>query len=92
LRPCCADAIAVAGEQKRNTKLQPTDSWRHLHGLNPEQRGAVEYGIGGDAERSQALLIAAGAGTGKTKVLLKVGFTEANTGPADCRANRHQHA
>jgi hypothetical protein len=33
LRPGRADAIAVAGEQKRNTKLQPTDGWRHLHGL-----------------------------------------------------------
>ena len=71
LPACCADAIAIAvtGEQKRNTKLQPTDGPRHLHGLNPEQRSAVEYGIAGDVEPSPALLIAAGAGTGKTKVL-----------------------
>src|SRR6516165_1319543 len=59
----------VARERKRNTKLQPTDGPRHLHGLNPEQRRAVEYGIGDDPERSPALLVAAGAGTGKTKVL-----------------------
>ena len=57
------------GEQKRNTKLQPIDGRRHLHSLNPEQRSAVEYGIDGDAEPSPALLIAAGAGTGKTKAL-----------------------
>jgi DNA helicase II / ATP-dependent DNA helicase PcrA len=40
-----------------------------LHNLNPEQRSAVEYGIGGDDEPPPALLIAAGAGTGKTKAL-----------------------
>ena len=55
-------------EQKRNTKLRPIDGQRHLHSLNPEQRSAVEYGIDGDAE-PPALLIAAGAGTGKTKAL-----------------------
>src|SRR5438128_5144961 len=69
LRPCRADAIAVAGERKRNKKLQPIDGQRHLRGLNPEQRSAVEYGIGGDAKPSPALLVAAGAGTGKTKVI-----------------------
>jgi ATP-dependent DNA helicase UvrD/PcrA len=41
----------------------------HLHNLNPEQRSAVEYGIGGNDESPPALLIAAGAGTGKTKAL-----------------------
>jgi hypothetical protein len=56
------------GEHKWNTKLQPIDDRRHLHSLNPEQRSAVEYGIDGDAE-PPALLIAAGAGTGKTKAL-----------------------
>ena len=50
-------------------KLQPIDGRRHLHNLNPEQRSAVEYGIHGDAEPPPALLIAAGAGTGKTKTL-----------------------
>ena len=56
-------------ERKRNTKLQPIDGQRHLHSLNPEQRSAVEYGIDGNAEPPPALLIAAGAGTGKTKAL-----------------------
>ena len=56
------------GEQKRKTKLQPIDGRRHLHSLNPEQRSAVEYGIDGD-DPPPALLIAAGAGTGKTKAL-----------------------
>jgi ATP-dependent DNA helicase UvrD/PcrA len=69
LRPCPANAIAAFDEQKRNTKLQPIDGRRHLHGLNPEQRRAVEFGIGGDIEPPAALLIAAGAGTGKTKAL-----------------------
>jgi DNA helicase II / ATP-dependent DNA helicase PcrA len=54
---------------ERNTKLQPIDGRRYLHSLNPEQRSAVEYGIDGDAEQPQALLIAAGAGTGKTMTL-----------------------
>ena len=40
----------------------------HLHSLNPEQRSAVEYGMDGD-DPPPALLIAAGAGTGKTKAL-----------------------
>ena len=69
MRPRRADAIAVGGERKRNTKLQPIDGRRHLHSLNPEQRSAVEYGIGGNDEPPPALLIAAGAGTGKTKAL-----------------------
>jgi DNA helicase II / ATP-dependent DNA helicase PcrA len=56
-------------ERKRNAKLQPIDGQRHLHGLNPEQRRAVEYGIGAHVEAPPALLIAAGAGTGKTKTL-----------------------
>ena len=38
--------------------------------LNPAQRSAVEYGIGGDRRSPPALLIAAGAGTGKTKTLV----------------------
>ena len=40
-----------------------------MNSLNPEQRSAVEYGIVGVAEQPPALLIAAGAGTGKTKAL-----------------------
>ena len=68
LRPCRADAIAAWDEQKRNTKLQPIDGL-HLHSLNPGQRRAVEFGIGRNAEPPPALLIAAGADTGKTKAL-----------------------
>ena len=68
LRRCRADAIAYS-ERKRNTKLQAIDGPRHLHGLNPEQRSAVEYGIGEHLAPPPALLIAAGAGTGKTKTL-----------------------
>ena len=68
LRPCRADAIAYS-ERKRNAKLHPVDDPRHLSGLNPEQRGAVEYGIGEHLAPPPALLIAAGAGTGKTKTL-----------------------
>jgi DNA helicase-2/ATP-dependent DNA helicase PcrA len=41
-----------------------------LRELNPAQRSAVEYGIGGDRRSPPALLIAAGAGTGKTKTLV----------------------
>ena len=68
LRPCRADAIAYS-ERKRNIKLQPVDDPRHLSGLNPEQRRAVGYGIGEHFAPPPALLIAAGAGTGKTKTL-----------------------
>ena len=45
------------------------DYHRHLRDLNPAQRRAVEYGIGDDNRSPPALLIAAGAGTGKTKTL-----------------------
>ena len=38
-------------------------------GLNPAQRRAVEYGIGAENGIASPLLIAAGAGTGKTKTL-----------------------
>jgi DNA helicase II / ATP-dependent DNA helicase PcrA len=45
------------------------DYHRHLRDLNPAQRRAVEYGIGDDNMSPPPLLIAAGAGTGKTKTL-----------------------
>src|ERR1700719_828530 len=40
----------------------------YLDKLNPDQRRAVEHGIGADADRS-ALLVIAGAGSGKTSTL-----------------------
>jgi DNA helicase-2/ATP-dependent DNA helicase PcrA len=42
--------------------------WQHLNALNPEQRRAAEYGIGGSGHPGP-LLIIAGAGTGKTNTL-----------------------
>ena len=45
------------------------DYHRHLRDLNPAQRRAVEFGVGDDNRSPPALLIAAGAGTGKTKTL-----------------------
>jgi DNA helicase-2/ATP-dependent DNA helicase PcrA len=46
------------------------DALLHLHELNPAQRRAVEHGVAGAAGGlAPPLLIAAGAGTGKTKTL-----------------------
>jgi DNA helicase II / ATP-dependent DNA helicase PcrA len=63
------DATPDKAEQARNTALRSIDGHRHLRGLNPAQRSAVEDGIGDDTKSPPALLIAAGAGTGKTKTL-----------------------
>jgi len=41
----------------------------HLRDLNPAQRRAVEYDIGDNNRSPPPLLIAAGAGTGRTKTL-----------------------
>ena len=55
-------------EQKRNTAGTSRVLDALLDGLNPAQRSAATYGI--DAEEGPPpLLIAAGAGTGKTKTL-----------------------
>jgi len=69
LLPRRIGAISAAGERIRNTALGSIDGLKHLRDLNPAQRSAVEYGIGGNAKPPPALLIAAGAGTGKTKTL-----------------------
>ena len=45
------------------------DYHRYLRDLNPGQRRAVQYGIDDDNRSPSALLIAAGAGTGKTQTL-----------------------
>ena len=50
--------------------LAHIDRHRYLCELNPAQRSAVEYGIGGGRRSPPALLIAAGAGTGKTQTLV----------------------
>src|SRR5262245_5283015 len=59
---------AVPVEQKRNTAGSTRDIDALLEGLNPAQRSAVSYGIEA-GEGLRPLLIAAGAGTGKTKTL-----------------------
>ena len=41
----------------------------HLDKLNPDQRRAVEHGIGAPRRRGGPLLVIAGAGTGKTNTL-----------------------
>src|SRR5215510_6782660 len=41
----------------------------YLDGLNPEQRRAVEHGIGLDGTIGAPLLVIAGAGSGKTNTL-----------------------
>ncbi len=47
-----------------------SDAYEHLSGLNPSQRAAAEYGtVGLPRELPGALLIIAGAGTGKTSTL-----------------------
>jgi DNA helicase II / ATP-dependent DNA helicase PcrA len=58
-----------SGERTRNTTLGSIDAGRHLRDLNPAQRCAVEHGIDGNTRSPPALLIAAGAGTGKSKTL-----------------------
>jgi len=55
-------------EQKQNVGGAPPTVDTIFEGLNPAQRRAVAYGIGAE-ERTPPLLIAAGAGTGKTKTL-----------------------
>ena len=56
-------------EQKRNTAGTAPASAALLDGLNPAQRRAALYGIGVEGGAVPPLLIAAGAGTGKTKTL-----------------------
>ena len=56
-------------EQKKNDADIALASDALLEGLNPAQRRASTYGIGLVDGRVPPLLIAAGAGTGKTKTL-----------------------
>ena len=56
-------------EQKRNAIAAALAGDAILQGLNPAQQRAVAYGIGENNGAAPPLLIAAGAGTGKTKTL-----------------------
>jgi DNA helicase-2/ATP-dependent DNA helicase PcrA len=56
-------------EQKRNTAGTAPAIDALLEGLNPAQRSAVAFGLGAERGPVPPLLIAAGAGTGKTKTL-----------------------
>jgi hypothetical protein len=59
---------AISVERKQNTAATARAIGVLLEGLNPAQRSAATYGI--EAEQGPPpLLIAAGAGTGKTKTL-----------------------
>src|SRR5207248_6325123 len=63
-RRCYATSV----ERKRNNVAATRAIDALLEGLNPAQRSAATYGIDAE-ERPPPLLIAAGAGTGKTKTL-----------------------
>ena len=56
-------------ERKRNTAGTAPAIDALLEGLNPAQRSAATFGIGAEEGPVPPLLIAAGAGTGKTKTL-----------------------
>jgi hypothetical protein len=56
-------------EQKRNAAGTSPAIDALLESLNPAQRSAVTFGVEAEGGRVPPLLIAAGAGTGKTKTL-----------------------
>jgi DNA helicase-2/ATP-dependent DNA helicase PcrA len=56
-------------KQKRNAASTASAIDALLEGLNPAQRAAVIYGMDAEGDPGPPLLIAAGAGTGKTKTL-----------------------
>jgi DNA helicase II / ATP-dependent DNA helicase PcrA len=56
-------------DRKRNTAGTARAIDALLDGLNPAQRSAATFGIGAEEGLVPPLLIAAGAGTGKTKTL-----------------------
>ncbi len=56
-------------ERKKNTAGVAPAADAILEGLNPAQRRAAAYGIGAEKGPPPPLLIAAGAGTGKTRTL-----------------------
>jgi DNA helicase II / ATP-dependent DNA helicase PcrA len=64
------NVIQSAVEQKQNTIVAAPAAETILQGLNPAQQRAVAYGISENNGAVPPLLIAAGAGTGKTKTLV----------------------
>jgi DNA helicase-2/ATP-dependent DNA helicase PcrA len=62
------NVIEFGMEHKQNTASDLSAVGAILEGLNPAQRHAVAYGLG-EKGTPPPLLIAAGAGTGKTKTL-----------------------
>jgi DNA helicase II / ATP-dependent DNA helicase PcrA len=68
----CSDLprmLSIGMEQKRNAARASPAVNTIFDGLNPAQRRAAAYGIGAEKGATPPLLIAAGAGTGKTKTL-----------------------
>ena len=63
------NVIQAVVEQKQNTIAAAPAAVAILQGLNLAQQRAVAYGIGENNGAAPPLLIAAGAGTGKTKTL-----------------------
>ena len=60
-----------APRKAKNVQSKAAKKIDYLADLNPQQRRAVEYGISGQhAAGKKPLLVLAGAGTGKTKVLV----------------------
>src|SRR5215468_5579745 len=69
LPSAAGNVIQAVVEQKQNTIAAAPAADAILQGLNPAQQRAVAYGIGENNGAAPPLLIAAGAGTGKTKTL-----------------------
>src|SRR5260370_42714625 len=61
--------LSFSVELKRNAAGPAPAIDALLEGLNPAQRSAATFGIGAEEGPVPPLLIAAGAGTGKTKTL-----------------------
>src|SRR5438270_1471312 len=61
--------LSISVERKRNAAGPAPAIDALLEGLNPAQRSAATFGVGAEEAPMPPLLIAAGAGTGKTKTL-----------------------
>src|SRR5215470_1795061 len=69
LPSAAGNVIQSVVEQKQNAMAAAPAADAILQGLNPAQQRAVAYGIGENNGAAPPLLIAAGAGTGKTETL-----------------------